>query len=110
MKFKIFVDYYNSHEFEIPFESYNATDYIYTSDLTDKGVIVVAEWDSPVLPVKETTKKGEVGKEANITGINLGENQVAQHLRKGLTFAYTKVNNAEVIVKLEVLEEEVKLI
>ena len=69
---KIYTDYYNSKGFEVPFESDNASDYIYTSELVNKGVIIAAEWDSPVLPVKEINAKGEVGKEVNITGINLG--------------------------------------
>ena len=50
---KILVDYYNSNKFEVPFKSDNATDYIYTSELNGKGILIIWEWDSPVLPVKE---------------------------------------------------------
>ena len=76
---KIYVDYYNSFKFEVPLTSLNATDYVYTAYLQGKGSIIAAEWDSPVLPVKElidaemAQKVGDTLKqELNVTGINRG--------------------------------------
>ena len=77
---KIYVDYYNTiNDFEVPFETDNATDYIYTTYLQGKGSVIVAEWDSPVLPVKEIIdqkrakeSKDALSQEVNIKGINLG--------------------------------------
>ena len=76
---KIFVDYYNGFNFEVPLTNDNATDFIYTAYLQGKGSIIAAEWDSPVLPAKELID-GEMIKrsgdglkqEVNISGINRG--------------------------------------
>lgn len=77
---KIYVDYYNNDfDFEVPFTSENATDYIYTAYLQGKGSVIAAEWDSPVLPVKELIdadmlpKVGDgIKQDVNISGINRG--------------------------------------
>ena len=74
---KIYVDYYNNNTFEVPFKSTNAQDFVYTPFLQGKGAVIVAEWDSPVLPVKETINKDriesiELDKEVNLKGINIG--------------------------------------
>ena len=39
---KLFVDYYNSNNFEVPLESDDASDYIYTNELNNKGIILCA--------------------------------------------------------------------
>lgn len=74
---KIYVDYYNNNTFEVPFKSTNAQDFVYTPFLQGKGAVIVAEWDSPVLPVKETINKDRLediylDKEVNLKGINIG--------------------------------------
>ena len=71
---QIYVNYYNSHDFQVPLTADDAEDFIYPFELKGKGVTMVLEWDGPVLPVKELyTKSTEgLGEEVNITGINLG--------------------------------------
>jgi hypothetical protein len=75
---KIYVDYYNElNNFEVPFKSDDAQDFIYTGFLKGKGAVIVAEWDSPVLPVKQTISKEQAGSiemddEVDLKGINLG--------------------------------------
>ena len=76
---KIYAKYYNKFKFEVPLTSDNATDYIYTGYLQGKGSIIAAEWDGPVLPVKELVDEEmlkKIGKfsnqEVNISGINAG--------------------------------------
>ena len=70
---KIYTDYYNSYKFEVPLTSANAQDFIYPAELKDKGVIIVAEWDSPVLPTKVLYDKSEgTGEGFYIPGMNLG--------------------------------------
>ena len=71
---QIYVDYYNSHNFEVPLTSDEAEDFIYPNELSGKGVIAVMNWDSPVLPVKEITKSESEGsgQAIDIKGINLG--------------------------------------
>ena len=76
---KIYVDYYNNEKnnFEVPFNSTNAQDFVYTPFLQGTGAVIVAEWDSPVLPVKETINKERIeninlDKEVNLKGINIG--------------------------------------
>ena len=77
---KIFVDYYNTdNEFTIPFPKGNDNDqdFIYTAYLQDKGAVIIAEWDSPVLPVKETitpekAKDVNLDQDVNLKGINIG--------------------------------------
>ena len=71
---KIYVDYYNNNNFEVPFTSDNAEDYIYPVELKGKGITIVAEWDSPVLPNKEIYSKKDVvlGEIVEIKGINIG--------------------------------------
>ena len=79
---KIYVDYYNSNEFLVPFpKTDDAEDFIYTAFLQGKGAVIVAEWDSPVLPVKETIDRERVKteeeaenlkKDLELKGINVG--------------------------------------
>ena len=70
---KIYVDYYNSNNFEVPLTSPNATDYIYPAQLMGKSVNIAMEWDSPVLPSKIIDNENEGGgKEVNIKGLNFG--------------------------------------
>ena len=76
---KIYVDYYNTlNDFEVPFESDDAQDFIYTAYLQGKGAVIIAEWDSPVLPVKEAISKEKLGElqlkeeEVDLKGINVG--------------------------------------
>ena len=75
---KIYVDYYNTiNTFEVPFKSNGTQDFVYTAYLKDKGAVIVAEWDSPVLPVKETITPEQAGninldEEVNLKGINIG--------------------------------------
>ena len=77
---KIYVDYYNKdNNFVVPFPhgNDNVQDFIYTGYLHGKGAVIVAEWDSPVLPVKETLDPSKLSN-INITenvelkGINIG--------------------------------------
>ena len=75
---KIYVDYYNSiNRFEVPFISDDAQDFVYTAYLRGKGSVMVAEWDSPVQPVKEIVDPEQL-QDVNLTdntdlkGINLG--------------------------------------
>ena len=77
---KIYVDYYNTlNDFEVPFTADNAQDFIYTAYLQGKGAVIIAEWDSPVLPVKETISEEKLGdlvlgkeEEVDLKGINVG--------------------------------------
>ena len=72
---KIYVDYYNKNSFEVPLKSDDAEDYIYPAELKGKGVTIVAEWDSPVLPNKEIYNRdgGVLGESVDdIIGINIG--------------------------------------
>ena len=70
---KLYVDYYNLNNFEVPFTSPNATDYIYPAQLMGKSVNIAMEWDSPVLPSKIIDNENEgIGKEVNIKGLNFG--------------------------------------
>ena len=76
---KIYADYYNKNNFEVPFESDNATDFIVSASLQGKGVHMVSEWDGPVLPSKQLISKevAEENKEAlkkemDLKGINQG--------------------------------------
>ena len=76
---KIYADYYNKNNFEVPLESDNATDYIFTASLQGKGVHMISEWDGPVLPSKQLiTKeiadenKDVLQKEIDLSGINQG--------------------------------------
>ena len=69
---QIYVDYYNSHYFQVPLKDDNAEDFIYPTEINGKGAILVMNWDSPVLPVKEITKSEGSGQGLNIKGINLG--------------------------------------
>ena len=52
-RLKIWPKYYIDNKFEVPFRSEDAQDFIYTGELSGKGVIIVAEWDSPVSPSKK---------------------------------------------------------
>ena len=61
----------------MPFKSDDAQDFIYTAFLKGKGAIIVAEWDSPVLPVKQTITPEQAGDislddEVDLKGINIG--------------------------------------
>ena len=72
---KLYADYYNRNNFEVPLNSTDSFDYIYPSELQGKGVIIGLEWDSPVFPTKEIYNKDEkdgLGELINIKGINLG--------------------------------------
>ena len=69
---KIYVDYYNSHNFEVPLTSDEAEDFIYPAELNGKGVYIVMNWDSPILPVKEISNSQGSGQPINIIGINHG--------------------------------------
>ena len=69
---KLYSEYYNIHNFEVPLLSADAEDIIYTAELQEKNAIIGAEWDSPVLPVREIYMKGEIGKPVTIPGINIG--------------------------------------
>ena len=69
---KLYSDYYTRHNFEVPLMTPGAEDIIYTAELQEEEVIIGAEWDSPVLPVKELYLKDEIGKPVTIKGINSG--------------------------------------
>ena len=76
---KLYVDYYNGdNKFEVPFTADDAQDFIYISFLQGKGTVIVAEWDSPVLPVKEIITEEKLGnmqlgkEEVDLKGINVG--------------------------------------
>ena len=78
-KLKIYADYYNSNQFEVPLLSENGFDYINTPALQGKGIDLISEWDSPVKPVKELINqkdaekyKDVINKENDIIGINQG--------------------------------------
>ena len=68
----MYVDYYTSmHFYEVPLLSLNASDIINPIELQGKGVVMILEWDSPILPTIEMNPQGD-GKEVNVPGINLG--------------------------------------
>ena len=75
---KLYVDYYNTdNKFEVPFKSDDAQDFIFVGLLKGKGAVIVSEWDSPVLPVKQTITKEQIGdnvldEEVDLLGINFG--------------------------------------
>jgi hypothetical protein len=80
---KIYTKYYNDiNDFVVPFPKTDSVeDFIYTAFLQGKGAVIVAEWDSPVLPVKETIDKDRVRnaeeaenlkKDVELKGINIG--------------------------------------
>ena len=78
---KIYVDYYNNKDnnFVVPFpkNNDNVQDFIYTGYLHGKGAVIVAEWDSPVLPVKETIDPSKLSninitENVDLKGINIG--------------------------------------
>ena len=74
---KILPKYYHDNKFEVPFTTSGAQDFIYSGELSGKGVVMVAEWDSPVLPVKEIITPERVekiidGSELDLNGINIG--------------------------------------
>ena len=76
---KIYVDYYNGNNFEVPLKGDSAEDFIYPAELKGKGVRIVAEWDSPVLPNKEKYNKegGVLGESVDdILGINIGSETI----------------------------------
>ena len=69
---KIYVDYYSRlHFYEVPLMSLNATDFINPIELSGKGVVMILEWDSPILPSVEMNKDG-TGEKVDIPGINIG--------------------------------------
>ena len=75
---KIYTDYYNTlNNFEVPFDKDDAQDFVYTAFLKGKGAVIVAEWDSPVQPVKEIIPPEKFNnlnydEEINLKGINFG--------------------------------------
>ena len=76
---KIYADYFNKYNFEVPFESDNASDYIYIASLQGKGAYMVSEWDGPVSPFKVLIDKEQaeeykdaLQKEVDLIGINQG--------------------------------------
>ena len=76
---KIYKDYYNNNDFEVPLTADDAQDFIYPAELKGKGVRIVAEWDSPVLPNKEKYKRGDgvLGESVDdILGINIGSETI----------------------------------
>ena len=89
---KIYVDYYNKdNNFIIPFpkNNDNVQDFIYTGYLQGKGAIIVTEWDSPVLPVKETIDP------KNLSDINITENVDL----KGINLGMVTINKTNEIIK-----------
>ena len=84
-RIKLYSDYYTRHNFEVPLMTPGAEDIIYTAELQEEEVIIGAEWDSPVLPVKELYLKDEIGKPVAIKGINSGRitvNSTSEILRQ----------------------------
>ena len=72
---KIYVEYYNGNNFQVPLTSLDAYDYVYPSELQGKAVIMAQNWDSPVFPTKETYSKDNrngLGEIVDIEGINNG--------------------------------------
>lgn len=74
---KILNKYYQENSFEVPFRSDEAQDYIYPGELSGINVTMVAEWDSPVLPVKEVIDETRINKikegtELDLKGIDIG--------------------------------------
>ena len=74
---KFLPKYYLDNKYEVPFRSNNSQDFIYPGELNGKGIVMVAEWDSPVNPVKEIVdaeriKNIDLGKELDLKGINIG--------------------------------------
>ena len=75
---KIYVDYYNNlNQFEVPFVNDDAQDYVYSAFLRGKSAVLVAEWDSPVQPVKEIVdpenlKDADLNDNSDLKGINKG--------------------------------------
>ena len=77
---KIYVDYYNTlNHFTVPFPhgNDNDKDFIYTGYLQGKGAVIVAEWDSPVLPVKESIDPNklddiDITEDVDLKNINIG--------------------------------------
>ena len=91
---KIYVDYYNGdNNFIVPFgngDTDQDQDFIYTAYLQGKGAVIVAEWDSPVLPVKEAITKERLGK------LSLGEEEVDL---KGINVGMITINKTSEIIK-----------
>ena len=52
-RLKIWPTYYRENKFEVHFRSEDAQDFIYTGELSGKGVVMVDEWDSSVSPSKK---------------------------------------------------------
>ena len=75
---KIYVDYYNSiNKFEVPFVNDDAQDFVYSAYLRGKSAVLVAEWDSPVQPVKEIVDPEkldniDLADRSDLKGINKG--------------------------------------
>ena len=88
---KIYVDYYNTlNTFEVPFRKDDAQDFVYTAYLRGKGAVIVAEWDSPVQPVKEIIDPNKFEE-----GINLDEGSDLA----GINFGMLTINKTSEILK-----------
>ena len=88
---KIYVDYYNTlNTFEVPFRKDDAQDFVYTAYLRGKGAVIVAEWDSPVQPVKEIIDPDKFKE-----GINLDEGSDLA----GINFGMLTINKTSEILK-----------
>ena len=84
-RLKLYVDYYNKNNYYIPFsDDHTEEDLINTTFLNNKGIVLVADWDAPVLQRKfvDTSKEGE---KINILNMNLSRlffNSTTETLRE----------------------------
>ena len=70
-RLKYYVDYYNSHNYYIPFsDDHTEEDIIDPYLLSNKGVYIVLDWDAPVLVSKIIDSSGRVPETPNIVNIN----------------------------------------
>ena len=92
-RIKLYSEYYNNHNFEVPLLTPGAEDIIYTAELQEKSALIGAEWSSPVLPIKELYLKGETGNPVTIRGMNNGRITVSSTSEILRQINYRKANN-----------------
>ena len=69
-RLKYYVDYYNKNNYLIPFsDDHTEQDFIDPYLLSDKGVYIILDWDSPVLVSKIIDSSGRIPETPNITNI-----------------------------------------
>ena len=70
-RIKFYVDYYNRNNYYVPFsDDHTEDDLIDTNFLNNKGIILVADYDAPVLQKKEINTDVNIDQAINIYNIN----------------------------------------